>query len=335
MSSKVLVADDSAFARRALRRMLEERGIECIEACDGEEALAIWREHRPALVLLDLNMPKTTGYQVLESIKKEDSDSIVIVVSADVQPKARERVVALGARAMVRKPLDKEKIEAILAVVEQRMATLEPTSNAAQPASPIETLDPEQLDALAEIVNVGMGQAAAALAELLGAFLEISIPVSQSLEEYLQAQHRSGCAETCLLVQQAFTGDLRGEAIAVFDEKQMDELRSLLVASSHGSSDHELVLEMSNILIGAAITSIGSQLSAGVRFGRPSMLGRGRATLEPLCQQPEARSHVIITIGFRVEGRRFSVTLLIILPARERRRLQQALEAVLRTSFGG
>lgn len=216
------------------------------------------------------------------------------------------------------------------------MATLEPeTSNAAQPASPIETLDPEQLDALAEIVNVGMGQAAAALAELLGAFLEISVPVSQSLEEYLQAQHRSGCAETALLVQQAFTGDLRGEAIAVFDEKQMDELRSLLGASSRESSDHELVLEMSNILIGAAMTSIGSQLSAAVRFGRPSMLGRGSATLEPLCQRPEARSHVIITIGFSVEGRRFSVTLLIILPARERRRLHQALEAVLRTSFGG
>ena len=329
MSSKVLVADDSAFARRALRRVLEERGIECIDARDGEEALAEWREHRPALVLLDLNMPKITGYQVLESMRKEGSDSIVIVVSADVQPKARERVVALGARAMVRKPLDKEKIDAIL-------ATLEPeTSNAAQTASPIETLDPEQLDALAEIVNVGMGQAAAALAELLGAFLEISVPVSQSLEEYLQAQHRSSCAETALLVQQAFTGDLRGETIAVFDEKQMDELRSLLGASSHESSDHELVLEMSNILIGAAMTSIGSQLSAAVRFGRPSILGRGSATLEPLCQRPEARSHIIITIGFSVEGRRFNVTLLIILPVRERRRLHQALEAVLRTSFGG
>jgi chemotaxis protein CheY-P-specific phosphatase CheC len=138
-----------------------------------------------------------------------------------------------------------------------------------------------------------------------------------------------------LLVQQAFTGDLGGEAIAVFDEKQMDELRSLLAASSHGSTDHELVLEMPNILIGTAITSIGSQLSAAVRFGRPSILGRGSATLEPLCQRPEARSHVIITISFSVEGWRFNVTLLIVLPARERRRLQQALDAVLRTSFGG
>ena len=225
MSSKVLVADDSAFARRTLRRVIEERGFECIDARDGEEALAEWREHRPALVLLDLNMPKTTGYQVLESMKKEGSESVVIVVSADVQPKARERVAALGARAMVRKPLDKEKVEAILALVEQQMATLGPdTSNAAQPALSIETLDQEQLDTLAEIVNVGMGQAAATLAELLAVFLEISVPISQSLEEYLQAQHRSGCAETALLVQQAFTGDLRGEAIAVFDEKQMDEL---------------------------------------------------------------------------------------------------------------
>src|SRR5688572_23293621 len=151
MTQKILVADDSAFARRALKRLLEERGLECIEAKDGEEALAGWREHRPALVLLDLNMPKTTGYQVLEAMKKEGSESVVVVVSADVQPKARERVVALGARAMVRKPLDKAKVETILSLVEERIVKLSaPVQQPNLSVDLAEMLDREKLDALAE-----------------------------------------------------------------------------------------------------------------------------------------------------------------------------------------
>ncbi len=331
MSSKVLVADDSAFARRALRQVLEDRGIECIEAKDGDEALASWREHQPALVLLDLNMPRTTGYQVLEAMKAEQSSSVVVVVSADVQPKARERVTALGARAMVRKPLDKAKVDTILTLVSERMSELGPSDHEAPFATQV--MDQEKLDALAEIVNIGMGQASAALAEVLGTFLEISVPESQSMSEYLAHLERSRSAQSALVVQQAFTGDLRGEAIAVFDVQQMSELRTLLSSIAQESSDHELVLEMANILIGAALASIGSQLSAAVRFGRPSVLGSGIAALEPLCKHPEARSHVVITIGMSVEGRSFSVTLLIVLPTRERERLLRSLEAFMKAAF--
>jgi CheY-like chemotaxis protein len=334
MSSKVLIADDSAFARRSLRQVLEDQGFECVEAADGEEALAQWREHQPLLVLLDLNMPKMTGYRVLEVMKDEGSKSAVLVISADVQPKARERVVALGARAMVRKPLDKSKVETILAFIRERMAE-QPQEEEAPEPQPVGALDQDQLDALSEIVNVGMGQAAAALAEVLGTFLEISVPRSQSLDEYLEEQRRLGLVDGILMVQQAFAGDLRGEAIAVFDEKRINELRSLLAESSRESTDNELVLEMANILIGAALTSIASQLSATVRFGRPSLLGRGTATLEALCNHPEATSHLVITIGIKVESRQFSVTLLVVLPERARERLHRALADFLRSAFGG
>jgi CheY-like chemotaxis protein len=315
--------------------MLQAQGFECVEAGDGEETIARWREHRPSLMLLDLNMPKKTGYQVLETMKAEGNDTVVIVVSGDIQPKARERVVALGARAMVYKPLDQEQIETIISLIKERMAEVEHPAApvAAEPA--VLDIGQDELDALSEIVNVGMGQAAASLAKMLETFLEISVPVPQSLEQFLESQQRAGTVDSTLVVQQAFTGDLRGEVLAVFDEKQMHELRDLLEELGHrGSTDHELVLEMSNTLIGAAITSIAKQLAGTVRFSRPSILGRGPSVLRDLCRSPEAATHLVISIGISIEGRVFSVTLLIVLPLKARERLHQALEAFLKATFG-
>jgi CheY-like chemotaxis protein len=325
-----LIADDSAFARRALRAVLEERGFACLEAKDGEEAIAIWREQRPNLICLDLNMPKATGYQVLETMKDDRGDSLVIVVSADVQPKARERVNALGARAMVKKPFDRAKIDAIVSLLDATPAPQEGSGS----IDLAKTLEQDKLDALTEIVNIGMGQAAAALAEVLGVFLEISIPTPQLLEQFLDAERRSARVNSTLFVQQAFNGDLRGEAVAVFDEKQIGEVRSLLSSDAKESSDRELVLEMANILIGAAITSIASQLSSTVRFARPSILGRGKATLDALGHPPEAGCHLVVTIGISVEGQQFAVTLLIVLPQQERQRVVDALDRFLENAFG-
>jgi chemotaxis protein CheY-P-specific phosphatase CheC len=138
-----------------------------------------------------------------------------------------------------------------------------------------------------------------------------------------------------LVVQQAFTGDLRGEVLGVFNHDEMGELRSLLDAvGQRGSTEREMVLEMANTLIGAAITSIARQLSGAVRFGRPSIMGRGVAVLEDLCRQPDSATHLVIDIGISVERRQFNVTLLIVLPLKARERLQRALDAFLEASFG-
>jgi CheY-like chemotaxis protein len=65
-------------------------------------------------MFLDLTMPDLTGFQVLEALQHEDLNTFVIVVSADVQPRARERVHALGAAAFVAKPVTQEALLPIL-----------------------------------------------------------------------------------------------------------------------------------------------------------------------------------------------------------------------------
>jgi len=105
MSLAVLVVDDSAVSRRMVVRSLPPALAEDVTtAANGLEALATLRDRPRGLVLLDLNMPSMDGYEFLETLQGTVLP-IIIVLSADIQPKARERVMALGARAFVRKPV--------------------------------------------------------------------------------------------------------------------------------------------------------------------------------------------------------------------------------------
>ena len=115
MSLSVLVADDSKFARRQLVRALPE-GFDgnLRQASNGQEALDSFREEQPQLMFLDLTMPVMDGFQVLETLSKEFASYHVIVISADVQPKAVDRVTELGALAFVKKPIDGDELAKVL-----------------------------------------------------------------------------------------------------------------------------------------------------------------------------------------------------------------------------
>lgn len=115
MTVSVLVVDDSPMARKMLIKSLPpDWDIDIRQAGNGEEALAAYREGRVEVMFLDLNMPGVDGYGVLEVLQAEDLNCFVIVVSADVQPQARERVMKMGAIAFVQKPVDAQKLEPVL-----------------------------------------------------------------------------------------------------------------------------------------------------------------------------------------------------------------------------
>lgn len=115
MTVSVLVVDDSPMARKMLIKSLPaEWDIEIRQAANGAEALAAYRAGQVDVMFLDLTMPEIDGYQVLETLRREDMNCLVIVVSADIQEKAQERVQELGAIAFVKKPVDAQKIQAVL-----------------------------------------------------------------------------------------------------------------------------------------------------------------------------------------------------------------------------
>ncbi|MBI3140970.1 MAG: response regulator [Rhodocyclales bacterium] len=115
MAVSVLVVDDSPMARKMLIRALPASwDVDIAQAGSGVEALAAYRSGQVDVMFLDLTMPEMDGYQVLETLRREDLNCLVVVVSADVQPKAQERVLSLGAVAFIKKPVDAQKVEVVL-----------------------------------------------------------------------------------------------------------------------------------------------------------------------------------------------------------------------------
>lgn len=115
MPVSALVVDDSPMARKMLIKALPPQwDIEIAQASGGSEAIAAYRAGKVDVMFLDLTMPEMDGYQVLETLRREDLNCLVIVVSADVQARAKERVQSLGAIAFIQKPVDAEKVETVL-----------------------------------------------------------------------------------------------------------------------------------------------------------------------------------------------------------------------------
>ena len=112
---RVLIVDDSRLARLMLRRVLPASlAADVIEASGGKEALARVASENIDVMFLDLTMSEMDGYQVLESMQKAGRMPTTIVVSADVQPLAQERVRRLGAAAFVPKTVNQRDLTTVL-----------------------------------------------------------------------------------------------------------------------------------------------------------------------------------------------------------------------------
>ena len=70
--SKILVVDDEANVQRLLQYTLKQAGYTVVIAGDGQEALKLWRAEQPALILLDVGLPKLDGYAVAEQIRADE-----------------------------------------------------------------------------------------------------------------------------------------------------------------------------------------------------------------------------------------------------------------------
>lgn len=115
MPLPVLVVDDSAMSRKLTIKALPKAwDIELSEAGNGLEALEAYRRGKADVMFLDLTMPAMNGFQVLESLREDGLNSFVVIVSADVQPKAEQRARELGAMAFIRKPIKAEEVARVL-----------------------------------------------------------------------------------------------------------------------------------------------------------------------------------------------------------------------------
>jgi DNA-binding response OmpR family regulator len=106
----ILVSEDNPDIRKMLVMRLEINGYNVIQAQDGEEAIEKIKKHAPDIIILDLMMPKISGFEVCRMIKFDEKykDIPIIVLSALDQQSDREKAVENGADAYFIKPFDLE-----------------------------------------------------------------------------------------------------------------------------------------------------------------------------------------------------------------------------------
>jgi DNA-binding response OmpR family regulator len=118
----VLCADDDEDILALLTLRLRRAGFEVVTAADGEEALRLARERRPSLAVLDVMMPKQTGYEVLALLREDETlrGTKVILLSARVQESDVARGIDAGADAYLPKPF---KAQELVAKVEELLSS--------------------------------------------------------------------------------------------------------------------------------------------------------------------------------------------------------------------
>jgi len=116
--AKILVIDDSLFQRGRIREILKKIDeYEIQEAADGRQGLEMITTFAPDCIVLDILMPNMDGLSFLRTLQKQEENTPVIVLTADIQETTRQECLKLGAKGVVHKPLlpsEADKLRAII-----------------------------------------------------------------------------------------------------------------------------------------------------------------------------------------------------------------------------
>ena len=109
--AKILIVDDAAFMRMMVKDTLKKNGYtDFCEAPDGAEALKLYQEIKPDLVLMDITMPEMDGIAALKEIKKQDAGARVIMCSAMGQQAMVIESIQSGAKDFIVKPFQADRV---------------------------------------------------------------------------------------------------------------------------------------------------------------------------------------------------------------------------------
>ena len=327
MLQSVIVCDDSRFARQQLIRSLPA-GLarEILTASHGEEALQLLRQGHGELLFLDLNMPGIDGYQVLEAIRNEQLNTLVIVVSGDIQSQAHQRILAMGAVAFLQKPLQQEQLVSAL----RQCGLL--SQNADYSEHSLRHSDEEKIgyeESLQEIVNIAMGQAARQLADLLNLFIHLPIPqvklittgqLHSKLNHWLEE-------DSNMVVSQGFVGSsIAGECLIHFLQQDISRIAPLLGFDDEVAEERQsLLIELASMLAGTLLLALSDLL--GLRFSRshPSLI---KPTESGQTSQETAQQALSVSLAYTIPSQQIQCTLLLLFTDASLSPLQRRLSLI-------
>ncbi|EGQ9051173.1 TPA: response regulator [Vibrio parahaemolyticus] len=275
MSFPVLICDDSALARKQMARSLPATlNPDITFAIHGKNALEELAQKEFKLMFLDLTMPEMDGFETLENMQRLGNKTPVVVVSGDIQPKAKERVFALGAKAFIQKPISKDELKNAL----KELIEPEPRPLIITP-SVIELPILRRRDIYMEVANVSIGRAADALARHFDVFVQLPLPNVNIFEvsELHMALRDLASHDNVSGVCQGFCGEgIAGEALVILSDSSVSDLKKLMKvpADSEELEELELLMDISNILVGSFLNGLGEQSEVRFFQSPPVLLGQ-------------------------------------------------------------
>jgi chemosensory pili system protein ChpA (sensor histidine kinase/response regulator) len=131
----ILVVDDSISVRRVVTRILRTLGYEFEEVSNGLEALGKLRNHSYSMVLTDLEMPHLDGFELLAELGRSRSPAAppVVVASTKSDPETRRRILELGARAFLTKPVEPDELARVIRPLLDPSAAVPTAATAPEP----------------------------------------------------------------------------------------------------------------------------------------------------------------------------------------------------------
>ena len=196
----------------------------------------------------------------------------------------------------------------------------------------------EQRDALQEIANLAMGQAATRLARLLDTFIELSVPrvrVVRAEDAAQTLREMTGIDESAMAVRQGFRSDIKGEALVICRSSGVGNLCALVndpyIRSSYEKvSQAELMFDVANVLTGACVSCILDQLDRTPIFSPPGLLGE-KISLDDVFQADMLawKFALLLEVNFALEDQTFRAHLVMLMAEDSIRRMNDALSALL------
>jgi len=191
-----------------------------------------------------------------------------------------------------------------------------------------------QKDTLQELLNIAMGQAADSLARALGEYVQITIPSSDIIkaENFSNAVgHIDRQDKMITAVRQAFFGDLQGDAVTVYGAQDGQQIADLMGYDElEEVEEHELLLDVTNVLVGACMTGFGKQIDASIGYSPPKIMANNISLRTLLSREKPSWEHsLVIKINFGLAERSFLCELIFFMPESSIEKVRNAIELFL------
>ena len=193
-------------------------------------------------------------------------------------------------------------------------------------------LSQDQTDALQEVTNIAMGQAGSSLANILGVFVNLSVPRIRVLDVVAIGAAISdmvGPDKEITAARQSFHGTMRGEALVIYDQEGCMDLADLMGYEEQleASAERELILDVSNVLVGACLGGIADLLEATLTYSAPSIMAE-RIPVDRLIDPKNMTWNyaLLVEVNFTLEERNFTSHLTFLMPEESIQSMGEAID---------